>query len=928
MQKIETPHFSIAFDKRTMNQAQRIANTLETIYKPVSRSLGIYPGAIRLWLNNQSAEANSCFSSPPRQLMFSNFYPANPYFCGNADFISLLCIHEFRHVVQHSIQYHYTPFLLKPFYFWGNTITCSGVPSFFSEGDAVCVETALTKSGRGRFPGWEKLYKVNLLERKPISFGKQLFGSYQHRMPGIYRLGYYFCTHIRKKYGAQAIRAIYEKSVRRVPFFGFYNAIKEVTKKSVLEIYKEMNQELLWGWQKQLEGLSITPATHITIQPSADTTDPIDYIKPFMDVSGNLKAWKKGLGVRPQLVSLSPHSFSKSTALLKKASTHFQETRCCFTRDILAPAAFDIGQGCAAWLESCLHPWQGKTLENRTYNYTVRLQYYDFKSKKNRTLTKNCRYNALAISPNTAQLVAVEVDKGGTIYLVILETQQGRVLKKIDNAAGGYYLTPSWCDEAHIVAIHTKEGQNSIVRINVHTDKVEILLPYSYEHRNSPKIYKDYLLYNSSYNGIDNIYAMHLPTKHGFQVTSRKYGAYLGMVDPVNHQLVFNDYTKDGMAIAVMPFDPLSWLPLERVEDRTVRHYETLVAQENNSDILAQVPEHVYPITNYNFWRDSLGFSSIALDEPKIIGGKVLLPELLSLQHNFKARPHFYHQFNPEWKDQNNEQKTSALGLDIQYQTCYPILNADFSFQRKLSVQDKTSWRKQLEVGIKFPYYFTLDSSSGETYLHISPILRLFDKGNILDYVQYKFMIKNAATSCIKDMHAPWSQQLDISYNHRFEHTETYSYDLDWNVQFHLFFPGIFPHHYTGLIPECQYRHYSKEHVLFPKSEILPKFQLLYGFPLYLDDWQIPLIWFLRKASFAVSYAIQPAGWINKLDNLRLQDTQHTITPQLTFWNGFLSIESYDPVKVLIAFPFHWKKDLNKQWKFSWKPKLECTLAW
>ncbi|ROT46911.1 hypothetical protein EDM02_05025 [Candidatus Cardinium hertigii] len=42
--------------------------------------------------------------------MFSNFYTANPYFCGNVDFISFLCIHEFRYVVQHSMQYHYTPF--------------------------------------------------------------------------------------------------------------------------------------------------------------------------------------------------------------------------------------------------------------------------------------------------------------------------------------------------------------------------------------------------------------------------------------------------------------------------------------------------------------------------------------------------------------------------------------------------------------------------------------------------------------------------------------------------------------------------------------------------------------------------------------------------------------------------------------------------
>ncbi|WP_250238787.1 hypothetical protein [Cardinium endosymbiont of Oedothorax gibbosus] len=948
-EKIRTPHFSILFDKSTTHSAQRIANTLETIYQPVSKTLGVYPSPIRLVVNNGSTLLNGYFKHLPRHISFYTLHPSDPYFIGNANWFNMLCIHEFRHAVQHSIEYYSTPRWLRLLYFGCNLITPCGVPKFFKEGDAVGIETALSKAGRGRLPEWEKIYRVNLLERGTASFDRQLFGSLQHEMPSEYHIGYYFTTHIRRKYGADSIKSIFEKSVRSMPFFGFYHALKKVTKKSILKVYEDMNQELLLSWQKQLEGLKITPGTQLTIKKPNDS---FDYINPFIDASGNLMAWKTGIGLRPQLVQVrtsltEPATSKKIFSSLRKDKTIFY-----FIKDnSLPPAAFAIGEGCAAWLETCSHPWQ----ENKQTN---RLQYYDFKQKKRRTLISSSRYTALAMSPNTHQLVAVTTDKTGKHLLVVLEMKSGKVVKKIDNPDEGYYLTPSWSGEDYVIVVKTKNQQNSILRINVATSKAEILLPYTYEHRSYPRIYKDYLLYNSSYNGIDNIYAMHLPTKACFQVTSRKYGAYLGMVYPINHQLVFNDYTKNGMDIVVMPFDPLLWTPLGAVKDRSVGYYEPLVVQEQNSDILTKVPNHLYPLTKYCFAKDNLAFIGANLKKTNWDHGGLetsLEPfALVNLENILKATPYWYENWDISNDISNKvrnpryiyEYMTRKVGLKVSYTTWYPILEVDIKAARyrwesmKTAVISRDSalylcepseipyWKPKLSLGIKLPYYFTLGSSSGEAYLEATIRLSPSDRNKKKDHTEkYAFSITNSSTKSKRDIHPPWCQKLRIGFEYAKESPRLlktwYENRLYFNIEFYI--PGIVDHHYCSLSPTIEW--FKKPG---HKLDWTPCINLVYGFPWGYPECGIPLIWFLEKIWIEgyYSYKVEPikihlTESIGKVAYILSDNCQDTITigTKLYFLSRFLASKNIPAVQVLLDFPFFKKQD--NVWKCQFPlPKL------
>ena len=68
--QIKTPHFRLIFPSQISLTANRTANVLESVYQPVSKSLGREPRAISIILQNQMAESNGFVSQLPRRSEF------------------------------------------------------------------------------------------------------------------------------------------------------------------------------------------------------------------------------------------------------------------------------------------------------------------------------------------------------------------------------------------------------------------------------------------------------------------------------------------------------------------------------------------------------------------------------------------------------------------------------------------------------------------------------------------------------------------------------------------------------------------------------------------------------------------------------------------------------------------------------------------
>ena len=165
--QINTAHFRVIYPEGFSAQGQRMANTLEHLYAPVSKTLGREPlKRTPIILQNKNSIANGFVTLGPRRSEFYTTTPQNANLLGNNDWLDLLAIHEFRHVVQYDRSR--TGFTGLIYYLLGeftqNAVASGSVPSWFWEGDAVDIETAMSRSGRGRLPEFSIAFRANLLE--------------------------------------------------------------------------------------------------------------------------------------------------------------------------------------------------------------------------------------------------------------------------------------------------------------------------------------------------------------------------------------------------------------------------------------------------------------------------------------------------------------------------------------------------------------------------------------------------------------------------------------------------------------------------------------------------------------------------------------------------------------------------------------------
>jgi hypothetical protein len=253
--QIDTRSFKIIFPRDFEDEAQRMANTMEHLYYPVSKTMGVQPRKLPIILQNQNAISNGFVTVAPRRSEFYSMPPQDYNFLGSNDWLNLLAVHEYRHVVQY--QRSETGWFIKATktIFGGDVwsfFTHVGSPSWFWEGDAVATETALTPSGRGRIPNFDLAFRTNLLERGGYNYHKQYLGSFKDYVPNYYVLGYHMVTHVRRKHGEEVWPKIFTRTFNNpyIPF-NFSRSMKVETGNKLMKTYKNMLQEVdsLWKWQ-------------------------------------------------------------------------------------------------------------------------------------------------------------------------------------------------------------------------------------------------------------------------------------------------------------------------------------------------------------------------------------------------------------------------------------------------------------------------------------------------------------------------------------------------------------------------------------------------------------------------------------------------------------------------------------------------------
>jgi len=300
--QINSPHFNILFEGGFLKEGQRIANTMEELYMPVSQSLGITPKKISIILQNHNSISNGFVSQTPRRSEFFTMPTQDYNFAGVLDWMDLLAVHEFRHVVQFDKSI--TKFNKAVFYVLGYNASSSlahiAVPEWFWEGDAVVIETALTKGGRGRIPNFGMLMRTNTLERGTFNYYRQYLRSYKYEVQDHYTFGYYMTSYLRNHYGDKIINET-TRQTWAWPFipFRFSNRIKKYSGKSLLQNYNSMMTELDSLWWNQIKQRNFTLYSQINFRYSNAYTD---YKYPHYLNDGSVVSLKSGIGDIPTFV--------------------------------------------------------------------------------------------------------------------------------------------------------------------------------------------------------------------------------------------------------------------------------------------------------------------------------------------------------------------------------------------------------------------------------------------------------------------------------------------------------------------------------------------------------------------------------------------------------------------------------------------------
>lgn len=808
--QLNTPSFRVLYPEGFELQAQRVANSLETVHAPEARTMGKASRKMSVIMQNQSSLSNAFVTMAPRRSEFYTMPSQNYNFIGTNDWLTNITSHEYRHMAQ--FERSITGFNKAFSYVFGQQFTAAmafaAAPQWFWEGDAVATETAFTHSGRGRIPNFDLVFKTNAMEGRTFNYHKQYLRSYKNNIPDHYVLGYNMVSYLRRKTGDPMI---WEKVVGRswkVPFipFAFSNALKKETGMHVTDLYREMAEQRQKDYEQAIAGLTFTAFERINQRSSSTYTD---YLFPQVMTDGRILVQKSGIGDIQQLIVLSP--------------TGEEEKR--YVQGIVSDAAMlSLQKQRVVWNEFMFDPrWRVKT-------YSV-VKGFDFQTGLPRLISRHSRYNGAAIAPDGIRVATIETTSDYVTSLVVLSYASDTIMRRLPNAGNDLLAMPRWTEDGKaIILLRTNATGKTISRVDVSTGGVTDLLPRSLENIGHPVPWGDYILFNSPEGGIDNIHALHVPSGNRYQVTVSRYGAYNPAVSEDGKWVYYNEQSRDGMDVVRAPMDPSTWKPFVPVPPSSNLQFEHLVEQEGRPDLLDSVPTTAYTPKRYHRAAGMINPHSWG---PYLVNSLTTVNVGITSQDVLSTT-----RIDAGYTYDINEQ-VGSWGGTVSYQGFYPIIDVSYSqsdrrvheglieyFQgappdSTTAIGDLTfNWHEQtIETGLRLPLLTTrskfLSSLEFANYVGITQVTGFTNTidggGRILPSWQPQYFFRDVQDngtlrynrfimnwySVLKqsrrDINPRWGQTLFMNY-----YNTPYGGDFSggqFSVYGISYLPGLYKHH-------------------------------------------------------------------------------------------------------------------------------------
>jgi len=813
--QIKTGNFRVIYPSSYEKQAQDLTSLLEYVREHGTTTLAHKPRRVPVIIHNRDIIPNAFSVWAPRRIELYTCPPQNSY----AQYWNeQLAIHEYRHIVQMDM-------LNKGFtrglsWLFGEQATAivSGlfVPMWFMEGDAVCTETAISHSGRGRIPSFEMEIRSQMLQKGMFSYDKAVFGSYRDFIPDQYVLGYQIVANTRRRFGAQSWISGMDMVARqpfRIPPLDA--GLKKATGMNKVRLYRLAMNDLDSLWREQNAKTETTPFRVIT-RTKSDTYRKYKY--PHYLNDSLILAERTGLDdisrfvisdlKGNETVLCTPGIFSSDVYSVTVGMQSFgsgMNKPGSYTVDNLS-----ISKGLLAWTEreSDIR-WQNR-------NYSV-IKLYDFKKKEIRRLTEKSRYFAPAVSPDGRSILAVEVSENNVSSLVIIDAESGRQQKTLLSSTSDFYMSPCWSENGDtFVYVRLNQQGKSLMMMNAASGATSLLYGPTFGEISFPVTAGDYVLFNAPFSGIENIYAIHLPELSVYQVTSAEFGACNPDVDLHTRKMVYSDYSACGYRLVEADFNPGSWKPLQEVKDNSVGLYKALLTEENGIVDSTTYTHQTFTSTPYSKVAHLFNFHSWApvyfnYDDSEMGAGVAVMSQnALSTATTIAGY------------DWDYAQQTGMTKLSFRYEGWFPVLELDAASGRRgfgidndpESETDRYTWDEtSVSGGVKVPLTFNRGKhySGMQFQVHGSwkelrndsrPDTSRFE-GN-LTTLDYRFSFYRYLKLAIRDLYPRFGQTAEINFRH--SPFGDKSYGTIASGECALYFPGLMKHHGIRLYGGYQWR--------------------------------------------------------------------------------------------------------------------------
>ncbi len=829
---IKSPHFEVIFPNEIVKEAQRITNTLEWAYNHDTKSLNIKPKPISIVLYTQSNISNAFAALSPRRMGWYLTPPQSITSLGSVDWVQTLAMHEYRHVVQYAKnKQHFTKFVTYLFGDMGQYMMRWSIPDWFFEGDAIDMETALSNGGRGRLPAFSMYIRTYSLTNEKFTYDQAYLGSYKRYYPNHYNLGYPLTAYGRSRYGKDIWDNVLERTSKISYWpFAFSGSVKKITGLNANKFYNSAIADFNETWEKQNSEITTTEARIINTKKKKNWTN---YFNPQYTKDGDIISGKESLDKIPAFYKITPDGKEKK---IKNTDA----------------GIFNLADEKAAWSRNIPDIRWGE----KGYSDIV---IYDLKTKHEKRLSRKTKYLSPAISPDGKRIAVVEYSPDQKSNLCILDAKSGLELNRYNIGKNDYIRTPVWSGDSRYIAFSNANFNGTALSvIEIQTGEIKTINAASWENNGKPVFYKNYLIYNSDYSGIGNIYATDLTTGQRYQITSRHYGAYNAAISPEGNKMLFQDYTKMGFDIAEMDLNPEKWKKIEEVKLTLDQYYKPLVEQEGNVTISeSMIPDTSYSVTKYKKLRDALNIHTWGVyPHPTDLEVSVTSNNYLNTLGIMAG--YLY----------NVNEKTNTGFLSFNFAKYFPILTVISSYgQREETVAlinipglytDRwEEFRTNASIGLPFNlsrgvYSTSLSFKGGLGYTSttdrdVTSVTRK-PNGNFTTF-SGEINFSRTQQYAYRDFAPKWGQYLTVIYTQIPNSSEKEGYLFSGHASF--YFPGLFPQHSLKLSGAYEKQltydpnnhsnsYYFSSMVSYPRGYELPVYDELYKFS---ADYQFP-VWY------------------------------------------------------------------------------------